>query len=114
MRFFRKVDTGEIYGLHLEARDTLEEMAARAPMTMTELAEKIENIIEGAEPVRTVDYDEMKEVTTDAVEDYKRGLVIQLNAWALEEDHAAMEGKGMLKPGPLLRRVAEKIEKEEL
>lgn len=114
MRFFRKVGSGETVGLRLEARDTLEEMAAHAPMTMAELAEKIENIIQGDEPARTVDYDEIKEVTMDAVEDYKRGLVIQLNAWALEEDQAAMEGKGMLKPGPLLRKIAEKIESEEL
>lgn len=78
-------------------------------MTMAELAEKIENIIEGDGPACVVDYDEMREATTDAVEEYKRGLVIQLNAWALEEREKDTEA--WLKPAPLLRRVAEKIEK---
>lgn len=101
MKFLRNATTGEIFGLTLEARDTLEEMAAQAPMTMYELAGKIEDII-----TWTGEYKDVK-----AVEEYKRGLVIQLNAWAIEEELAAKEGKGMLKPAPLLRKVADQIEK---
>lgn len=48
----------------------------------------------------------------DAVEEYKRGLVIQLNAWALEEREK--DTAAWLKPAPLLQRVAEKIEWGEL
>lgn len=47
-----------------------------------------------------------------AVEEYKRSLVIQLNAWALEEREK--DTAAWLKPAPLLQRVAEKIEKGEL
>ena len=102
MKFLRSVDTGEIYGLELEARDTLEEMAAQAPMTMHELAGKIEDIItwtgdrEGAE----------------AVEEYKRGLVMQLNAWAIEEREK--DAVAWPKPSALLLEIARRIEKGEL
>lgn len=105
MRIYRAIGESEIISLRLDAGDTLEEMAAQAPMTMDELAEKIEDIITGAGGA----YEDTK-----AVEEYKRGLVMQLNAWAIEEELAAKEGKGMLKPAPLLRKVADQIEKGEL
>lgn len=105
MKFFRSSDTGETISLHLEARDTLEEMAAQAPMRMDELAAKIEAIILGC-----IDYEEL-EARKDAVEAYKRYLVAWLNDWAEEEE---MSTRGsFLKPAPLLRRIVEKIEKDE-
>lgn len=101
MKFFRSADTGEIYSLTLEARDTLEEMAAQAPMTMNELAGRIEDII-----TQMGDYKD-----SGAVEEYKRSLVMQLNAWALEYNNEEPVG---LKPRPLLQEVARKIEEGEL
>lgn len=106
MKFFRNVDTDEIYGLHLEARDTLEEMAAQAPMRMDELAAKIEDIIQDR-----VDNEDPKAAREGAVEAYKRYIVAWLNDRAEEEEAAATRGS-FLKPAPLLRQIAEKIEKD--
>lgn len=105
MKFLRSVDTGEIYGLELEARDTLEEMAAQAPMTMHELAGKIEDIITWTGAYKDI-------TAADAVEEYKRSLVIQLNAWAIEEREK--EAVAWPKPSALLLEIARRIEAEEL
>lgn len=107
MKFFRNADTGEPVRLHLEARDTLEEMAAQAPMTMDELAAKIESIILGC-----IDYDDLAAAREDAVKEYKRLLVAWLQTWAEEEEKSTR--RAFLKPAPLLRQVAEQIEAGDL
>lgn len=103
MKFLRNADTGEIYSLTLEARDTLEEMAAQAPMTMDKLAREIEIIISTGAGAQ----DGVK-----AVEDYKRWLVIQLNAWAIEEREK--DAVAWPKPPALLLEIAQRIEAGEL
>lgn len=106
MRSIRNIDD-EIVSLRLEARDTLEEMAARAPMRMDELAAKIEDIILGG-----IDYGELEAVREDAIAEYKSRLVVWLKDWATEERDS--EKYAHRKSHALLEDIAQKIENGEI
>lgn len=107
MRFFRALGEAEIIKLCLDPQDTLEEMAAQAPMRMDELAAKIEDIIQDR-----ADNEDLEAVREGAVEGYKRCLAIKLRSWAIEERD--LEKYAHRKSHALLEDIARKIENGEL
>ena len=107
MKIIRSSIDNEIVSIRLEARDTLEEMAAQAPMRMDELAAKIEDIILGC-----IDYDDLVAAREGAVAEYKSCLAIKLRSWAIEERDS--EKYAHRKSHALLEDIAQKIENGEI
>jgi len=92
--------------------DEIKEILERHKRWLDESEGWSEDIIQGDEPARMVDYDDLAEAREDAVEGYKLSLASKLRSWAIEERDS--EKYAHRKSHALLEDIAQKIENGEL